>query len=60
MRYKELRQALPGAKPAPTGRPPAQNFKYIGGYLPRVDGELIVTGAAAYTHDLHLEGLLTG
>ena len=60
MRYKELGQALPGAKPAPAGRPPAQNFKYIGAYLPRVDGELIVTGAAAYTHDLHLEDMLYG
>jgi xanthine dehydrogenase YagR molybdenum-binding subunit len=39
---------------------PADGFKYIGKATPRVDGKKIVTGAARYTHDLSLEGMLYG
>jgi xanthine dehydrogenase YagR molybdenum-binding subunit len=57
--YKEQGRPLPGAKPADAGPASAETFKYIGGYLPRVDGKLIVTGKAAYIHDLQMEGMLT-
>jgi xanthine dehydrogenase YagR molybdenum-binding subunit len=60
MRYKDLGQPLPGAQAARADRPAAETFKYVGSYLPRVDGELVVTGAAEYTHDLRLEDMLCG
>lgn len=56
--YKEQGRPLPGAKPAAAVQTPAETFKYIGSYLPRVDGERVVTGAADYTHDLQMEGML--
>jgi xanthine dehydrogenase YagR molybdenum-binding subunit len=35
-------------------------FRYVGQKITRVDGRLIVTGKAPYTHDLHFEGMLYG
>jgi xanthine dehydrogenase YagR molybdenum-binding subunit len=37
-----------------------QEFKIIGRPTPRVDGKLIVTGRAEYTHDLSFEDMLYG
>ena len=41
-------------------QPKPGEFKYIGKYTPRVDGRKIVTGEAAYTHDLTFDGMLYG
>jgi xanthine dehydrogenase YagR molybdenum-binding subunit len=41
--------------------PPAQpDFKLIGRPTPRVDGRLVVTGRAKYTHDIQFEHMLIG
>ena len=40
--------------------PPEEDFQIIGSLKPRVDGRLIVTGKALYTHDLSLDKLLYG
>ena len=41
--------------------PPAQqDFKLIGQPTPRVDGRLVVTGRAKYTHDIQFEDMLIG
>lgn len=46
-----------GKETAPPGK---QEFRFIGQYTPRVDGKLIVTGRAKYTHDLSFKGMLYG
>lgn len=46
-----------GKETAPAGK---QEFKIIGQYTPRVDGKLIVTGRAKYTHDLSFKDMLYG
>jgi xanthine dehydrogenase YagR molybdenum-binding subunit len=46
--------------PAVPGQNPSPEFKYIGRFVPRVDGRNIVTGAAHYTHDLQLDDMLIG
>jgi xanthine dehydrogenase YagR molybdenum-binding subunit len=46
--------------PAVPGQNPSPDFKYIGRAVPRVDGRMIVTGAARYTHDLQLDDMLIG
>ncbi len=58
MKYEDLGKPLPGAQAAPAGQPAEEKFKYIGSYLPRVDGEIIVTGAAEYIHDLRKGDML--
>ncbi len=35
-------------------------FKIIGKYTPKIDGEKIVTGKAPYTHDINIKGMLCG
>jgi xanthine dehydrogenase YagR molybdenum-binding subunit len=45
------------AGPAPAA-PGAEDFRLIGSKKTRVDGPLVVTGKATYTHDLDLEGML--
>lgn len=40
--------------------PPEESFKLIGAIRPRLDGRLVVTGKARYTHDLQLDNLLFG
>ncbi len=41
--------------------PPAQqDFKLIGRSTPRIDGRLVVTGRAKYTHDVQFKGMLIG
>ncbi len=49
-----------GKEPQGEEQPPQadQEFRFIGGDTPRVDGNLIVTGQAKYTHDLFFEGML--
>jgi len=47
---------VPQAQPAPE----QPEFKIIGSYVPRIDGEKIVTGSALYTHDVICEDMLYG
>jgi len=51
-----------GKKPQGKETPaPAQtDFKLIGRPTPRIDGRLVVTGRAGYTHDLQFEDMLIG
>lgn len=48
----------------PTGQespsPPQEDFRLIGAPTSRVDGRLVVTGKARYTHDLFFDHLLYG
>jgi len=46
------------AQPKPAAAP--KEFKYIGKATPRVDGKMIVTGSAHYTHDLFFDDMLYG
>jgi xanthine dehydrogenase YagR molybdenum-binding subunit len=46
--------------PAPAPKKIKADFRLIGRRTPRVDGSLIVTGAAPYTHDLELDRMLVG
>jgi xanthine dehydrogenase YagR molybdenum-binding subunit len=39
---------------------PAPQFRYIGQKIPRVDGQLIVTGKAPYTQDFYFRDMLYG
>jgi xanthine dehydrogenase YagR molybdenum-binding subunit len=52
----------PRRRPRPAGPAPApaapETFRLIGRRTPRVDGRLIVTGTAPYTHDLSFERML--
>ncbi len=57
-KYLEQAASQPGKAEAPA--PVAGPFRYLGQKIPRVDGRLIVTGKAPYTHDLHFEGMLWG
>jgi xanthine dehydrogenase YagR molybdenum-binding subunit len=49
---------IPQEKGAPA--PPQPNFKLIGQPTPRIDGKLVVTGRAQYTHDLFFKDMLIG
>lgn len=40
--------------------PEKSEFKIIGTYTPRIDGEKIVSGKALYTHDVSFDGMLHG
>jgi xanthine dehydrogenase YagR molybdenum-binding subunit len=40
--------------------PDGEDFKLIGQPTPRIDGALVVTGRAKYTHDIQLKGMLIG
>ncbi len=53
-------KAAEGVEPQGKDQPPAPaaEFQWIGRRVPRVNGRLIVTGRAKYTHDLSFEGLL--
>ncbi|MGZ5453971.1 MAG: xanthine dehydrogenase family protein molybdopterin-binding subunit [Candidatus Aminicenantales bacterium] len=51
-------QAAKPAEPAPAMKPP--DYRYIGKPSTRVDGRMIVTGQAKYTHDVKLRGMLVG
>ena len=51
-------QASKPAEPAPAMKPP--DYRYIGKLSTRVDGRMIVTGQAKYTHDVKLLGMLIG
>ncbi|MGZ5495506.1 MAG: xanthine dehydrogenase family protein molybdopterin-binding subunit [Candidatus Aminicenantales bacterium] len=51
-------QAAKPAEPAPAMKPP--DYRYIGKPSTRVDGRMIVTGQAKYTHDVKLRGMLIG
>jgi xanthine dehydrogenase YagR molybdenum-binding subunit len=53
---KTARGTRPQAKETP-GQPPAE-FKIIGKPTPRVDGKLVVTGRATYTHDIFFKDML--
>jgi xanthine dehydrogenase YagR molybdenum-binding subunit len=48
----------PQGKEAPL--PEQQQFRLIGRPTPRIDGRLVVTGRAKYTHDIRLKGMLVG
>ncbi len=39
---------------------PREEFKILGAQTPRVDGRLIVTGKARYTHDIFFDNMLYG
>ena len=56
----EYLRAAEGADPQGKDQPPAPpaEFQWIGRRVPRVNGGLIVTGRAKYTHDLSFEGML--
>ncbi len=43
-----------------TPPPGGQEFKLIGQPTPRIDGRLVVTGRAKYTHDIQFKGMLIG
>jgi xanthine dehydrogenase YagR molybdenum-binding subunit len=43
-----------------TPPPDEREFKLIGKPTPRIDGRLVVTGRAKYTHDIQLKGMLIG
>ncbi|MFW6159751.1 MAG: xanthine dehydrogenase family protein molybdopterin-binding subunit [Acidobacteriota bacterium] len=43
-----------------TPPPEKEEFKIVGKYTPRIDGKKIVTGAAGYTQDIQLKGMLWG
>src|SRR5512141_1074447 len=51
-------QAAKPDEPAPAAKPP--DYRYIGKTNSRVDGRMIVTGQAKYTHDVKLRGMLIG
>ncbi|MGZ5468933.1 MAG: xanthine dehydrogenase family protein molybdopterin-binding subunit [Candidatus Aminicenantales bacterium] len=51
-------QAAKPAEPAPAMKSP--DYRYIGKPCTRVDGRMIVTGQAKYTHDVKLRGMLVG
>jgi len=57
-RGKEPQEQEAQGKEAPS--PEEQEFKIIGQDTPRIDGKLIVTGKAKYTHDLFFEDMLYG
>lgn len=46
-------------KAEPVSEPPKE-FKYVGQKVRRVDGFLVVTGKAPYTHDIKLPGMVWG
>jgi xanthine dehydrogenase YagR molybdenum-binding subunit len=46
------------AEPAPEAKPPA--YRFIGKATNRIDGRMVVTGQAKYTHDVKLRGMLIG
>jgi xanthine dehydrogenase YagR molybdenum-binding subunit len=50
------RGARPQGKESPAAAPP--EFKIIGRPTPRVDGKLVVTGRARYTHDVYFKDML--
>ena len=52
-------QGNPAAAPKPALSTPG-GFKHIGAATPRVDGRMIVTGQARYTHDLFFDDMLIG
>lgn len=54
--YRDKETEQPG-KPV---SPEKERFKIIGQATPRTDGKRIVTGSAAYTHDIKLRGMLWG
>jgi len=60
LEYMELAQnpGSPAAAAKPQPQPKPGEFKHIGQDTPRVDGKKIVTGAAAFTHDLYFDGML--
>jgi xanthine dehydrogenase YagR molybdenum-binding subunit len=47
---------IPQGKETPAAAPP--EFKIVGKAIPRVDGKLIVTGRAQYTHDVFFKDML--
>jgi xanthine dehydrogenase YagR molybdenum-binding subunit len=57
---KALSEGQGSASPAVPGQVPSPEFKYIGRAVPRIDGRNIVTGAARFTHDIELDGMLIG
>lgn len=60
LRYYEEFGARETAEPENPPSPEKEEFKIIGTYTPRIDGEKIVTGRAPFTHDIKLEGMLYG
>ena len=63
--YEELSrsqgtQAATAATSAPAPQPKPGELKYIGKATPRIDGRMVVTGAARYTHDLAFDNMLIG
>ena len=54
------RPAESATPPAPAPQPKPGEFKHIGKVTPRVDGRMVVTGAARYTHDLAFDNMLFG
>ncbi len=54
--YRDKKTEEPEELPSPE----KEEFKIIGKYTPRIDGEKIVTGQAPFTHDIKLRGMLHG
>ena len=54
--YRDKKTEEPEELPSPE----KEEFKIIGKYTARIDGEKIVTGQALYTHDIKLRGMLHG
>ncbi len=57
-REEEIVVEVPEVEPAPWG--PRARFETVGRRVPRVDAAAKVTGAARYTTDVHLPGMLHG
>jgi xanthine dehydrogenase YagR molybdenum-binding subunit len=60
--YEEMMRPQGGqaGAPAPAAPPKPSEFKLIGKPVPRIDGRMVVTGAARYTHDLAFDAMLFG
>lgn len=59
--YKEFMNKETAKTQIPPPPPPKEEkFRIIGNYVPRIDGEQIVTGSAPFTHDIQLRGMLYG
>jgi xanthine dehydrogenase YagR molybdenum-binding subunit len=59
LHYFEEARIRGGVEQAATP-PEKSEFKIIGTYTPRIDGEKIVTGKALYTHDITFDDMLYG
>lgn len=58
--YSEATHIQSDVSAPPGEKSREEEFKIIGHYTPRIDGDKIVTGRAPYTHDIKLKGMLIG